>query len=148
MRHTDLELYRWKYHHDVYLPSNKNRAKYFKNSLPQWWSEHAAFISTLPRQVGKSGMLATLIAHLTERMEDYLVVVPNLNMQKIFLQNTGVSRQFVIPATSMYDRCFDGVAANKINLLIDEYQWLDKPRIISLLDYDWKTVTMAGTLRL
>jgi len=142
MNYMDLELYRWKYHHDIYLPSIKK----YTSAIDIWWQEYGAFVSTVPRQSGKTNMLGKLAYIFDSRNEYFMVVVPTQKYVKAFVNRTGVDRMRVTAATSMYDRCFDGIRTRDIHLLIDEYQRVDKPAIRELLNHDWKTVTMAGTM--
>ena len=63
MRLTDLELYRWKFHNDIYIHTTK---KWYPSNYPgiswsQYWKEFGAFVSVLPRQCGKSNMILTII---------------------------------------------------------------------------------------
>lgn len=144
MRHTDLELYRWKYHHDIYLPSIKSQ-KQRCNSYYQWWHEYGAFISMLPRQVGKTNMLISLANNFSESGEDYLFVAHNNRRAEGIKQQCGLVH--VVGPGGIYEGCFNGILTTKVNLLVDEYNSIEKHIMIELLDRNWNTVSMAGTLR-
>ncbi|KKL21659.1 hypothetical protein LCGC14_2443240, partial [marine sediment metagenome] len=74
MRLTDLELYRWKFHNDIYIHTIKSwcPGNYPGSSWFQYWKEHGAFISVLPRQSGKSQMIVTMINSLPK--ENYVII--------------------------------------------------------------------------
>lgn len=144
MKHTDLEMYRWKFHHDVYLPSIKS-LKQRRHSCYQWWYEYGAFVSMLPRQVGKTNMLVALVNNFNESGEHYLFVAHDNRRAEDIRQKHGLTH--VVGPGGVYEGCFDGVLTANINLLIDEYNLIEKHVIIELLDRDWNTVSMAGTLR-
>ena len=52
----------------------------------------------------------------------------------------------VVSSAELYDRCFEGVKTSQVNLLIDEFMYVDKAKLNLCLDYDWKTVTMVSSL--
>lgn len=148
MNQVDLELYRWKFHNTVYAPSIAKRKYRHSIGMSSWWREYGAFVSVLPRQSGKSTrFIKTLVNDFERTGEDYMIVVPKQGMAKSLAHMTRINAQKITAIGSMYEHCFDGIATREVNLLIDEFMFIDDIRRNMLLDHDWKSVTMIGTLK-
>lgn len=147
MKHIDLEMYRWKFHNDIYLPSIRGKTNN-TCSMAYWWQEYGAFVSTLPRQVGKTSMLGLLVNYFSENNEFYMLVAPNKKMADNLISKTRVSSKNITLASDLYNHCFNGVQTSIVNILVDEYQFLERAQVANLLDNNWKSVTMVGTLRI
>ena len=150
MRLTDLELYRWKFHHDIYIhTTNKFRpGNYPLLTWSQYWREHGAFVSVLPRQVGKTEMIVTLINHVMEKNEDYLIVAANKQIC-IGFQQRGFDRKRTVEGRSIQANSpqLMGLSHASINLFVDEFEWIDKKNhLCHILNHPWKTVTMVSSL--
>jgi len=154
MRLTDLELYRWKFHHDIYIhTTNKYRpgnSSFGPMNWVQYWKEFGAFVSVLPRQSGKTEMLLTLIHHFDDEEEDYRVIYPLDNMGTM-LRQRGVNKYKMIPAKTVTNKTCHmllGIQHEVINLFVDEFDYIDKKNhLCHILDYPWKSVTMVSSLK-
>jgi len=140
MRQADLELYRWKVHNQIYVPSMLKHKP--PHSLYSWWSDYAAFTSVLPRQTGKTNMLSILVNEFKKKGEKYIIMVPNVFHKQAFrLKND----KHVIPAKAIGVNGF-GTVHNGSHLLVDEFMFIDRKIIRVALSINWKTVTMVGSL--
>ncbi|MFA5023366.1 MAG: hypothetical protein WC523_00215 [Patescibacteria group bacterium] len=119
---------------------------------PVYWTQVGAFVSTLPRQSGKTTMLSLLIEDFILKGEDYILVTHNLHMKN------NISTNFLIPNNKicvvssdanelMFYMGYNKIITNGCHLLIDEYQLIDNNVLMGVLNFDWKTVTMVGTVR-
>jgi hypothetical protein len=145
MRYIDIEMYKWKWHHDVYL-INKQKFPYF--SWNGYWLEGAAFVSIMPRRTGKTQMIIMLTQHMEKKLENYRVVCQNI-MTKEGLARRGVDihRIEICSRFGTNDNPFRGINHKDTNLLIDEFTHISKKNhLLHILDFPWKTVTMVGSL--
>jgi hypothetical protein len=155
MRYIDIELYRWKFHHDIYMkrkdPRFYKQNKSFTNSnvrMQYYWKELGAFISIIPRGSGKSTMLTILAKEFEKNKEKFIIVTPDAQM-KGHMISMGIQNKNVISARS-YDEStiIRTIGSSPIfcNLMIDEFNLLPKATLDDILGYNWKTVTMVGSL--
>lgn len=145
MRHTDLELYRWKFHNTVYAPSVAKHQTHVSRS--GWWREHGAFVSVLPRGCGKTSIfIKTIINEFKSKAEHYMVVAHNSSRVKSLAYMLEADKH-VTSLTSMYNDCFNGCATMDVHLVLDEFMLMDDTRRNILLDNDWKSVTMISSLK-
>jgi hypothetical protein len=116
--------------------------------LADWWKECGAFISIMPRQIGKTEMLIKLTRHFENNNERYVVAVYN-QIQKRNTECLGIRPKNVKVASSHVSSTFMPTISeiSECNLLVDEFMCIDKEILDDLLSYNWKTVTMVGTLR-
>lgn len=153
MRHVDLELYRWKYHNDLYIHSV---ARWRPDAYPimnwvSYWKEYGAFVSVLPRQSGKSDMLIKIYQELKrkEATDSVLLVCGHKQAIPRFIKD-GISRKEIYypPGAQSLGRGFCKTAYRWTHLLIDEFDVIDrKNHLIHILDCPWKSVTMVSSLR-
>jgi hypothetical protein len=87
-------------------------------SSQQYWLECGATICILPRQVGKT----TLCLYLAETL-------PNVVL------TTYKGRPAYTPVHTL---------GQQRHLIVDEYQFFDKDRLMDLLDEDWSSVLLVG----
>lgn len=148
MKLTDLELYRWKYHHDIYMNIKRVQDARKTSQRPSlFWKEFGAFVSVLPRQVGKTTMLQTIVNNLPESTP-YIIVSPTSSMANSLMHN------FKFPSANVYivDRLLKqlpGISIGKVMnsyLLIDEFDYMRRGDLDNILNYYWKSVTMVSTL--
>lgn len=140
MRHGELEMYRWKYHRDIYIPSVIKHKSHCTNRA--WWKDYAAFTSIMPRQSGKTYMLSTLAKTLESRGEGCLFIVPDSTM------GMNVSMNYWVNTTTFDEfRRDSSMAFSDINLFVDEFEQFDQKNIDYLFDFEWKSVTMTGSMR-
>lgn len=150
MRLTDLELYRWKFHNDIYVHTTN---KYRPGNYPllnwfQYWIEHGAFVSILPRQSGKSQMIITIINHNDGEKEDYRIICSTRSGFPRFTK-AGLDRNKMFEGRSVKKgfHLFQGIKHEEINLFVDEFEHIDmKNHLIHILNYPWKSVTMVSSL--
>jgi len=151
MRLTDLELYRWKFHHDVYIhTTNKYRpGNYPSSTWYMYWKEYGAFVSVLPRQVGKTRMIETLLNHVIGEQEDYRIICAQRVVRLGFCQR-GFSKNKVLDAkwiTKGANHKLTNIDHQDINLFVDEFEYIDtKNHLCHILNYPWKSVTMVSSL--
>jgi len=152
MNLIDLELFKWKWFHDVHLQGSSIKSRREKarlnGGLRYYWKEEAAFIATLPRQSGKTDMLVRLskIFESSDPKEEYMVVASNQSMRG-HLVSRGINPKRT-NTSYMIDNSasIKGIRHSEYNLMIDEYQTFEAS-LDAILIYPWKTVTMVGTLR-
>lgn len=145
MRLTDLELLRWKLFHDEYIKQPyvvAEKAQEQGRTLTSYWKHIGAFVSTLPRQVGKTTMLGELVNRFVKEKESYIIIVPSHSMKKALIKNHGFNEKHCVSSQD-----FQGISVRECNLLIDEYTIFSERDLDTILSYNWKTVTMVGTLR-
>lgn len=151
MRHVDLELYRWKWHHDIYMHTQRTKRLPWQ-SLYSYWTEVAAFTSVLPRQVGKSQMLIKLIKYFGEDDEECIVIEPTNRMAQTFrhrLKKEGLGRIKCFAALNISKGGAElkGLKHKNIHLLVDEFLHIDKKNhLMHILNFPWKTVTMVSSI--
>lgn len=146
MRLTDLELYRWKWHNEVYLQFKRVQAA--RRSLPllSYWKEYGAFISMLPRQVGKTTMLGEIAKKLSE--ESFIqIVVPTEKMAQNFSVKTGLGTNYVCTINTWLSRLSLQLSTEYAHLIVDEFNFIEKNKLDALLDRKWTSVSMASTLK-
>lgn len=96
--------------------------------ISQWWKEHGAFTVTTPRQTGKTRWLLKLyhqkFGSLCVRHHDHF-------------------------DDSLFWHQWKGFAetAAERDVYIDEYNHIPEDYLIDLLSYNWKSVTMVGTVK-
>jgi hypothetical protein len=146
MRQTDLELYRWKFHNDIYM--KYKRVQEAKSQMPlfSYWKQEAAFISVLPRQSGKTHMLSDIIMEFDCRKEDYIIFVPSDSIRMVISNNFRIKRNQIIIATNDVSRIFT-IVPSKTHMLVDEFDLIERTTLNNILNYDWRSVTMVSTLR-
>jgi hypothetical protein len=152
MNLIDLELFRWKWFHEVLMKKTitQKRKIMAKQSgdLKFFWKEDGAFVSTLPRQSGKTDMLIRLsrIFDGSETSEKYIVIVDNFKMKEN-LVNRGFNKNYVF-TKYMFENDIRGknMPPEEYNLMIEEYQRFGTT-LDDILGLPWKSVTMVGTLR-
>lgn len=137
MRHIDLEMYKWRWHHSVYVPSLKIE-RY--RSYEDYWTD-AGFFSILPRRVGKTAMIVDLTKYFDNNKEDYLVVCLNKRTCSI-MESRGVDRNKI----TLHHGCdFRGLNKMNINLLVDEFTSMGAANA-NMMSFRWKTVTMISSI--
>jgi hypothetical protein len=153
MKLIDLEMYRWRFHNDMYVHTrNQFRPdKYPPITWVQYWKEHGAFVSVLPRQSGKSTMLTILAKSIANRENemcgDYRIVCSFFRHNNIFT-HAGLDRKKILNGRSVRKGMLDGLQHSDIHLMIDEFDYLDmNNHLIHVLDYPWKSVTMVSSLK-
>src|SRR3989344_8748576 len=100
MRQTDLELYRWKFHNDIYMKFKRVQEAKSQMPLFSYWKEVAAFVSVLPRQVGKTTMIDTITKSLSNNAP-YIIVTPSTSMARALISNFGFKPAVVHVAERM-----------------------------------------------
>lgn len=151
MRLTDLELYRWKFHNDIYIHTTKSHRppSGFYSSWCNYWREMGAFVSVLPRQSGKSTMIRTIVNSLGQNSEslsgDYRIVSPSESMRRCLIVNLGLDSSKVCIVTN--STALMGVNYSDINLFIDEFMYVHHSYLNAVLDWPWKSVTMVSSLK-
>jgi thymidine kinase len=128
MKIIDLELYRW---------SITRRLK--KN----------IFVSTLPRQSGKTTALIRMAQMLKNENEDFVVVVPSEYIRSYIVSKNIIPKnkiELLITHTLIFN--FKGINYSDTNLLIDEYDIFDKSVLRDLTKLPWKSISMIGTLNI
>lgn len=144
MNASDLELYRWKWHNDVFVPClNPTSVQYY--GWTGYWKEHGAFVSASPRQIGKTTMLSQIINVFDEKCEKYLIVFPSSLMLMTARNNFGFSN--AVTADNLVTGGVKGYHHNEIHLMIDEFDHIDNGVTNIILSHAWKSVTMVGTLK-
>lgn len=148
MRHVDLELYRWKWHHDIYMHTRRAKLLAPWQSQYSYWTEVAAFTSVLPRQVGKSTMLMTLINTFRESNEEYAVISPTNRMRATFAHKLkSLDVCYTATHITKSGNPLRGLNHKKTHLLVDEFLHIDKKNhLMHILDFPWKTVTMVSSI--
>lgn len=117
--------------------------------LFSYWKEYAAFISVLPRQSGKSTMLKDMVHQFDSRNENHVIFVPNESIQKCLIANVFPNgRNKIKPVSfSRIDRLLQGIIYSDMHLLVDEFDMIERPTLDSLLNRNWRSVSMVSTLR-
>lgn len=153
MRLTDLELYRWRFHNDMYIHtvSQHRPDNYPMMTWSQYWKEYGAFVSVLPRQSGKSQMLVLLAKSITNKENelsgDYLIVCDFREAKTSFIQ-AGLDWKKILNAKSIGRGSLSGIQHSGIHLMIDEFDFIcKKNHLIHVLNHPWKSVTMVSTLK-
>jgi hypothetical protein len=148
VKYIDLELYRWRFHHDIYMKRKSsvisNSNNYCNKSYCTYWKEIGAFVSVLPRQSGKSMMLTILAKEFAKNNENFIIVVSHDQMRRQFISN-GISRENVVSIYYALDHMLNASTVYH-NLMIDEFNCIKRDKIDEILNRDWKTVTMVGTI--
>lgn len=150
MELIDLEIYKWKWFHDVHMNTKHIKTQRQMAASNKafgyrfFWKELGAFVSTLPRQSGKTKMLQKLINGFNEEKTPYIVVVPSITM-KDHLIRRGINKNNIYSSSNI-DHINGRIVPQDTHLLVDEYCHFGQSLEI-LLCHPWKTVTMVGTLR-
>lgn len=132
MNIIDLELYKWHW---------QNLTKISREP----------FISTLPRQSGKTTMLMKMANILDNNRENFLIIVPTMNEKQLIKNKYKIddSKIFILPkslAAAGFVLKNSGINNYKdINLLVDEYTCYNIYAIKELLRLQWKSISMVGT---
>lgn len=147
MHYTDLELYRWKWHNEVYLKFKRVQAVKYQLPLSSYWKEFGAFVSVLPRQIGKSTMIATMTRIFEGKEEPFIVMVPNMRMALHFCTNQNVSYKNVGADAEWVVSYAKSKLPHITNLLIDEFDFISEDDMNKMLSYDWSSVSMASSLK-
>jgi len=138
MRLTDLELYRWKLH-NKFIKSKKH---YNYMSWVAYWKEVGAFTSILPRQSGKTTMIAKMYNILISSGENAIIVSNSIDHLNI---NHGINYKDLYSIGTIESNnpisCF-----SDCNILIDEFNFIFGLSLSSLLNNPWKSVTCVGGL--
>lgn len=144
MNYIDLELYRWRYHNTVHIhtiPKIYNFAQY--------WKEYGAFVSTVPRGVGKTESIIKLVKTLMSKncsediVGEFLIVVPSPIYVRKFLK-AQIHPDNIKFASSLR---LEGLNLKDTHLFIDEYDYVSKNLLDGILNHPWKSVSMFSTLR-
>ena len=150
MKEIDLELYRWNWYKLRIKDIKANRNVALR--LRTFWSEYGVFVSTLPRQSGKSSMIIKMAEILRKEGEAFVIIVPNEQMKDnlsgmapnipsaLIRSNPGAS-------VTAYGIPYIHIGMENVHLLIDEYQIFHEQALSRMLDEDWKSVSMTGTLK-
>lgn len=147
MKYIDLELNRWMYHNTVHVHTAYARST---SEYHSYWKEHGAFVSTLPRQVGKTEAIVKIAKTIMSKncpkdfIGEVLVVVPALQY-KSFLQ-ARIHPDKVKSAHNL-EQELQGMNLSNTHLFIDEYDFIPKTTLNNILDHPWKSVSMFSTLR-
>jgi thymidine kinase len=133
MNVIDLELYRWQWHNLKY--------------------KDEPFIATLPKQSGKTTMLGRITRILENNRQDFVFVVSTEANRNIINRQYGINKDkiLVFPpvlASANFVLQTQGVDYKDKHLLIDEYTFYSPHALKELLRMKWKSVVMAGTLKL
>lgn len=152
MRQIDLELYRWRFHNDIYIHTTKRFRPDVYPMMPwyQYWKEHGAFVSVLPRQSGKSTMITILTKAIINKENglcgDYRIICNFKQIVKTFVLD--FDRNKIHFGNSLRKGMFAGLRHSDIHLMVDEFDYIDmKNHLIHALDYPWKSVTMVSSLK-
>jgi len=147
VRQTDLELYRWKWHNEVYLKFKRVQAVRSQMLLSSYWKEYGAFVSVLPRQLGKTTMLGVIAKHLLQ-IEGHAVqiIVPTSHMKLSVANKIQLPSNYIKSVVEFVGSNQSDLSSAK-HLLVDEFDFIDRMHLIMVLDNDWKSVTMVSTLR-
>lgn len=130
MRQADLEMFRHKIHNIT------KKSVVGNTQLYTYWMEYGAFISIMPRQSGKTMMLERIAKNYLESGEK-VIIVTDWAKGKF----SGMRK---ISSILLVNRC-SGIKFNEYNLIIDEFDFISRKCFIDILNYKWKTVTMAGS---
>lgn len=126
---------------------NEKKLAIFKTQLSTdgYWKEIAANILVLPRQTGKTTALKRYGRILADANPKEGVV-----MLKIILQTNEIvtdPRNFSILPYSEWGKARKAFMDKEgIHLLIDEFSYIPKAKLDSILNNDWLSVTMIGGL--
>lgn len=148
MKEVDLELYRWHWYQTRIQDIIKEfRDKGIDNRT--FWSDHGTFMSVLPRQAGKTTMLIQMAKILQAKEEGFLIITPNRAMSDDISRRSPEIHPARIRSNpgAMVSAYHLGEALDKKHLLIDEYQFFHEQALNSMLNEDWKSVSMVGTLK-
>lgn len=143
MRMSDLELYKWKLHNDVYTKMQSTNS--FKQSMPlyMFWRDFGAFVSIAPRLSGKTTMLANLSKYFKLSGKNHILIVNSINDLQYMCGHFKISRDnvYLPEPNSMH-----GINYNNTNLMIDEFMCIDKKILNRILDNNWESVTLVSSL--
>jgi len=146
MNITDLEMYRWRWHNDIFL-QQKNIKRLKENYLhcEQYWKEIGAFTSVLPRQSGKTTMIGKMIDFVATQSNkrNYVVFVSQLATVWHFCKTTGLPTDGV--KVSLSEFATEMTAPENYHLFVDEF--LYAAELHELLRYYWASVTLVGSLK-
>jgi len=147
MNAINLELYRWKMHR-IKVGSFKSNIGYPRSN---WWMEEGAFVSVMPRQSGKTELLIRMAKMLQKEKEDFMFIVRSENAKNNILNRFPINPKLievVLTATLAFN--FKGIveSVNHINLLVDEYTFINENAMRELTRMDWKSISMVGGLKL
>ena len=151
MKEIDLELFRWNWYklRIKDIKANRNAAL----GLRTFWSEYGVFVSTLPRQSGKTSTIIKMAQMLQDEGQNFLIIVPNEMMKQHLIRVLGSSsiskkiRSNPGAMTSFYHRAEDDRPENT-HLFIDEYELIHNQAMGWIMGEDWKSITMLGTYKL
>jgi hypothetical protein len=149
MKITDIELYRWKWHNEVYIHAVKKHHTSFIGS-DIYWREYGAFCSVLPRQSGKTSMLIQISRIFDEKKEIWLILTPNQGMAD------AIKQKYLLPKEKVFSASGPGflnlirsvvTPFSDIHLLVDEFLFIKELGKLHLaLNNPWKSVTMVSSL--
>ena len=138
-----LEMARWHAHNEQILPE---RRKLWEKYIPLsdqrsiWWKENGAFISTLPRGIGKTAMIKDLTEEMEDRDEEFIVMASSVSFAEKLKKHRGIKEVYA-PHTMP-----EGLEFSNTHLFVDEYQRIVGDTLNQLLKHEWKSVSLFGTL--
>ena len=145
MNIIDLELYKWK----LYQEGIFKRSKVPITGQVDWWLNNGMFISTLPRQSGKTELLIRMSKILQQEKENFIFIVPNQITKHDILNRTKYYPNDIrVCGTLDVVNYFKNIQANFTHLLIDEYCSFYNFIMKELLTINWKSVSAVGSLQL
>ena len=150
MKETDLELFRWNWYRlrirDI--KANRNAAL----GLRTFWSEYGVFVSTLPRQSGKSEMIIKMAEALENNGEAFLIIVLNENMKRHLsgmAPNIYPGKIRTNPGAMMsFYRLGADSRPEDTHILIDEYEHLHNQAMGWIMNENWKSISLIGSYKL
>jgi hypothetical protein len=110
------------------------------------WKEYKAAVVILPRQCGKSTALRqyALVRRDSTRGEKSVIVIPNSCWEEI--EHTDNYRFKENRALSLLNKT-GGIDPKISHLFIDEFMFLGGGVLDKLLEHDWLSVSMVGSLK-
>ena len=141
MNYVTLEKLRYEMHQDWL---KKEFPQTFKHivTLSQWWKDVGAFTLLAPRQTGKTTFLKEVVAEKLKDGENVLVITAYEAMRNSFTEFLEDENFTILYQRSL--KRLQGSNRTHYHLFVDEFMHIDE--LNSLLNHDWKSVTLVGSL--
>jgi predicted AAA+ superfamily ATPase len=143
MKIISIEKLRHELHQEYLKQDAIVKFKTILNTI-EYWKEFGAFTCVSPRQSGKTTVLIQIAEELFRQEQQVIIFVPTFSMrdliQKQFPHQTNV-------AIYTNGQELPHFSFSQYHLFVDEFMQIGQGKLDYLLNYNWKSVSLFGSLR-